>query len=164
MSSTTTIVSFSRAAGKLGYHVEQFPINVKGCKSSSLCNLGCPNQAKQGTHRVQLPKAEAGGVEVITNCRVTRIGDRVCEAVVANPGFGEVSKWEPGEYRVKAKVVVVCAGGAVNSPALLLRSGFGEALPALGRYITLHPALILVGDHERKITNFNGHPKSYLLR
>jgi choline dehydrogenase-like flavoprotein len=152
---------FLKGCRELGYHVEQFPINVKGCKSSSLCNLGCPNQAKQGTHRVQLPKAEAGGVEVITNCRVTKIGDRVCEAVVANPGFGEVSKWESGEYRIKAKVVVVCAGGAVNSPALLLRSGFGEALPALGRYITLHPALILVGDHERKITNFNGHPKSY---
>jgi choline dehydrogenase-like flavoprotein len=152
---------FLKGCRALGYHVEQFPINVKGCKSSSLCNLGCPNQAKQGTHRVQLPQAEARGVEVITNCRVTRIGDRVCEAVVTAPGFGEASKWEPGDYRIKAKVVVVCAGGAVNSPALLLRSGFGGSLPALGRYITLHPALILVGDHGTKITNFNGHPKSY---
>jgi len=145
----------------LGYHVEQFPINVKGCKSSSLCNLGCPNQAKQGTHRVQLPRAEAAGVEVITNCRVTRIGERCCDAVVANPSWGEPSKWEPGEYRVRAKVVVVAAGGAVNSPALLLRSGLGRGLPMLGRAITLHPALILVGEHDRPITNFHGHPKSY---
>ncbi len=152
---------FLEGCSELGYQVEQFPINVKGCRGSSLCNLGCPNQAKQGTHRVQLPQAEAQGVEVITNCRVTRIGDRVCEAIVADPGFGEASRWEDGEHRVRAKVVVVCAGGAVNSPALLLSSGFGDRLPTLGRYLTLHPALILVGEHEKPLSNFSGHPKSY---
>jgi len=152
---------FLEGCRKLGFNVEQFPINVKGCKGSSLCNLGCPNQAKQGTDRVQLPRAEALGVEVITNCRVTKIGDHVCEAVVVDPGFGGPSRWEPGEYRVRAKVVVVCAGGVVNSPGLLLRSGFGDRLPMLGRSITLHPALILVGEHAEPITNFNGFPKSY---
>jgi len=151
---------FRNGCNRLGYHVEQFPINVKGCRSSSLCNLGCPNQAKQGTHRVQLPRAEAQGVEVITNCRVTRVADRVCEAVVEERGFGEPSAWEPGEYRVRAKIVVVC-GGAINSPALLLHSGFGEGLPNLGRYLTLHPALILVGEHAQPISNFHGHPKSF---
>lgn len=152
---------FLEGCRKLGYHVQQFPLNLEGCRGSSLCNLGCPNQAKQGTHRVQLPRAEALGVEVVTNCHVTKIGERVCEAVVADPGFGEPSAWEPGEYKVRAKVVVLAAGGAVNSPALLLNSGFGEGLPALGRYLTLHPALILVGEHEREISNFRGHPKSY---
>ncbi|MEE8146751.1 MAG: GMC family oxidoreductase N-terminal domain-containing protein, partial [Longimicrobiales bacterium] len=43
-----------------GYEARQFPVNVKGCLGSSLCNLGCPNQAKQGTDRVQLPRAEQG--------------------------------------------------------------------------------------------------------
>ena len=152
---------FLEGCRKLGFHVEQFPINVKGCRGSSLCNLGCPNQAKQGTDQVQLPMAEAQGVEVITNCRVTRIVDRVCEAVVAEPGYGEPSKWEAGEYRVRAKLVVLCAGGVVNSPGLLLRSGYGDGLPMLGRSITLHPALILVGEHDRRISNFFGHPKSY---
>ena len=152
---------FRDGCTKLGYNIEQFPINVKGCRSSSLCNLGCPNQAKQGTHRVQLPQAEAQGVEVITNCKVARIADRVCEAVVTDPGYGEPSAWEPGDYRVRAKVVIVCAGGAVNSAALLFRSGLGGDLPNLGRYITLHPALILVGEHAQPISNFHGHPKSF---
>jgi choline dehydrogenase-like flavoprotein len=152
---------FLEGCRKLGYNVEQFPINVKGCRGSSLCNLGCPNQAKQGTDRVQLPMAEAQGVEVVTNCQVTKIGDRVCEAVVSETGYGEPSIWEPGEYLVRAKVVVVCAGGVVNSPGLLLRSGFKDDLPMLGRSITLHPALILVGEHEEPISNFHGFPKSY---
>jgi choline dehydrogenase-like flavoprotein len=151
---------FRAGCTKLGYRCRQFPINVKGCRASSLCNLGCPNGAKQGTHKVQLPVAEAAGVEVVTNCRVTRVDEEGCDAVVADPGFGLPSAWEPGTYRVTARVVVV-AGGAVNSTALLLRSGFGDHLPVLGRYLTLHPALILVGEHPREITNDHGHPKSF---
>ncbi len=152
---------FFEACGKLGYRVEQFPVNLKGCQGSGMCNLGCPNAAKQGTHRVQLPAAEAAGVEVITNCKVQRIEERgVLRAVVEARPYGLPSAWEPGEHLVRARVVVV-AGGAVHSPALLLRSGYGRHLPALGRYFTAHPALILVGEHPRPITNYDGHPKSF---
>jgi choline dehydrogenase-like flavoprotein len=152
---------FREACESLGYRVEQFPVNVKGCKGSGLCNLGCPNAAKQGTLRVQLPEAERNGVEVITNCRVERIGERSLEATVEARDFGEPSAWEPGRYRVSAKVIVVAAG-AVHSPALLMRSDLPAALPMLGRYFTAHPALILVAQHPRPISNFHGHPKSYI--
>jgi choline dehydrogenase-like flavoprotein len=151
---------FFEACRKLGYRVEQFPVNVKGCQGSGLCNLGCPNAAKQGTHRVQLPVAEAAGVEVVTNCRVERICERECVATVANPPFGRPSHWPEGQYRIRARAIVVAAG-AVNSPALLLRSHLPVRLPALGRYFTAHPALILVGEHDRAISNYYGHPKSY---
>ncbi len=151
---------FVEGCRRLGWPVRQFPLNIRGCRGAGVCNLGCPNGAKQGTHVVQLPAAEAEGVEVITNARVKRLGERECHVVVSNPGFGEPSPWEEGEHRVRAKRIVVAAGG-VRSPALLLRSGFGGDLPALGRWITLHPALILVAEHERAITNIAGHPKSY---
>ncbi len=150
---------FRAGCERLGWSVAQFPINTRGCKGSGMCNLGCPNAAKQGTNRVQLPQAEAAGVEVVTGCRVDRIEDRACIARVEACEIGEPSAWEPGEYRITAKVVVVAAG-ALESPALLLRSGYGEGLPALGRWLTLHPALILVGEHPEPITNFRGHPKS----
>ncbi|MCP3978628.1 MAG: GMC family oxidoreductase [bacterium] len=151
---------FREACEKLGWNVEQFPVNVADCLGAGLCNLGCPNGAKQGTHRVQLPAAERAGVEVVTDCRVERIGDRELDVVVTPPGAGDRSAWEPGAYRVRARIVVVCAG-AVHSPALLLRSGFGSRLPELGCWTTLHPALILVASHGQPITNYHGHPKSY---
>jgi choline dehydrogenase-like flavoprotein len=151
---------FQQGCRTLGYNVEQFPLNLKGCRGAGLCNLGCPNQAKQGTHLVQLPEAEQAGVEVITNCLVEHIGIQELEAVVENAPFGEPSPWEEGRYRINAKIIVVCAG-AVHSSALLLNSGFGDRLPALGRYLTLHPALILVGEHSQTISNFRGHPKSF---
>jgi choline dehydrogenase-like flavoprotein len=151
---------FEEGCRRLGYRVEQFPLNLDGCRGAGLCNLGCPNGAKMGTHRAQLPEAERRGVTVVTNCRVDRIEARAVVAAVSENAAGEASAWAPGQYRIRAKVIVV-AGGAVGSPALLLRSPVASGLPALGRYFTCHPALILVGQHDRPITNYQGHPKSF---
>ena len=148
-----------------GFHAEQFPVNVFGCKGSSLCNLGCPNGAKMGTNAVQLPMAERGGVEVVTRAEAKRIEERAVIVHVREKEPGEKGKpgeWAPGEYRVKAKVIV-CSGGAIGTPALLLRSGYGRRMPALGTKFTCHPALILVAEHDRAITNDVGHPKSFYL-
>jgi choline dehydrogenase-like flavoprotein len=148
-----------------GFEAEQFPVNVKGCLGSSLCNLGCPNQAKQGTNRVQLPAAEAAGVEVVTRADVVRIGDRELEVEVSAPAPGAKglpSEWAPGRYRIRARVVVVAAG-ALGTPPLLLRSGFGKGLPRLGEGFTCHPAFILVAEHPAPVVNDVGHPKSFFL-
>jgi choline dehydrogenase-like flavoprotein len=151
---------FKQGCEKLGYTVRKFPVNVKGCKGSGMCNMGCPNQAKQGTNRVQLPAAESLGVEVVTNCRVERVGERAVEAVVTPSPGGHPSAWPPGRYRVRAKTIVVSAG-AMHSAALLLHSRLPVDLPALGRYFTCHPALSLVAQHAKPITNYYGFPKTY---
>jgi choline dehydrogenase-like flavoprotein len=154
---------FVKGCRRLGYRVQQFPVNVNGCKGSSLCNLGCPNQAKQGTNRLQLPAAERAGVEVVTRCEALRLDRQTVIARVHAMGeLGEPSEWEPGEYRIRSKIVIACAG-AVHTPALLLRSRLPAGLPRLGHGFTCHPALILVGEHKREISNFVGHPKSYYL-
>lgn len=156
---------FVQGAEAAGFHAEQFPLNLSGCMGSSLCNLGCPNLAKQGTHRVQLPNAERAGVEVVTRADVLRIEERVLIVRVDAkvPGDkGAPGEWEPGEYRVSANTIIV-AGGAIGSTALLLRSGFGKHLPQLGKRFTCHPAHILVAEHERRITNDVGHPKSFFV-
>ncbi len=156
---------FVAGGRQAGYTVEQFPVNVKGCRGSSLCNLGCPNQAKQGTNRVQLPRAERAGVEVVTRAEVLRIeADRSLTVRVSEktPGSkGAASEWAPGEYRVRA-AIVVAAAGAIGTPALLLRSPL--PLPrSVGHGFTCHPALIIVAEHPRAITNDVGHPKSYFV-
>jgi len=156
---------FVRGCEAAGYVSGAFPVNVKGCLGSSLCNLGCPNGAKQGTDRVQLPEAERGGVEVVTRAEVLRVEERaVLVRVTPRPSGakGEESAWPPGDYRVRAGIVVL-AGGAVGSPVLLLRSPLTRRLPGVGERFTSHPAFILVGEHPREITNDVGHPKSYYL-
>ena len=156
---------FVQGCREAGFEARQFPVNVKGCLGSSLCNIGCPNQAKQGTNRVQLPRAEKGGVEVVTRAEALRVEKGMVTVRVgeAGPGEkGEPSEWEPGDYRVEAATVVLAAG-SVGSAALLLRSGFGSSLRRLGEGFTAHPVFILVGEHDRDITNDVGHPKSYYV-
>jgi len=156
---------FVTGCGELNYHVQQFPVNIKGCRGSSLCNLGCPNRAKQGTDRVQLPNAERNGVEVITRAEVLTVGEKTLAVRVDHKpagAKGDPSSWEPGDYQIDTKMIVLCAG-AVNTPALLLRSGFARDLPRLGHGFTTHPAFIIVGEHARPITNFVGFPKSYYV-
>jgi len=156
---------FVEGCRKAGYKAEQFPINVKGCKGSSLCNLGCPNGAKQGTHAVQLPNAEKNGVEVVTRAEVVRIEDRAVIVRVSEKRAGTKglpSEWQPGEYRI-ASPIIVLAGGAIGTPALLLRSHIQGLPPAVGEGFTCHPAHILAAEHQHDITNDVGHPKSYYL-
>lgn len=156
---------FVEGCQKAGYHAEQFPLNLRGCKGSSLCNLGCPNAAKQGTHRVQLPNAERQGVEVVTRAAVTRLGDRTVEVTVSpRPagGKGIEPEWAPGRYRIEARMVVLAAG-SIGSTALLLRSGLAGLPPRVGAGFTCHPAHILVAEHAAPITNDVGHPKSYFV-
>jgi len=156
---------FVTGCARIGLHAEQFPLNLRGCVGSSLCNLGCPNLAKQGTHRVQLPAAEREGVEIVTRAEVLRVEERAVVVRVHEKRDGEKgrpSEWRPGEYRVGAATIVLC-GGSIGSSALLLRSGFRDRLPALGQGFTCHPAHILVAEHDHQITNDVGHPKSYFL-
>ncbi len=155
---------FVEGCRRLGYPVEQFPVNVKGCRGTGLCNLGCPSGAKMGTHRVQLPEAERNGVEVVTRAEALRIEERavvvrVSEKLPTKPGAP--SEWASGEYRIRAGVVVV-AGGSIGSTALLLRSKLAADLPRLGRGFTCHPAQIIVGQHARAITNMAGFPEELL--
>ena len=151
---------FAAGCRKLGYAVKKFPVNIKGCKGSGMCNMGCPNQAKQGTNRVQLPAAEAQGVQVITNCRVHRITQQGVEAEVTPSPHGRPSSWPSGRCRFGAKIVVVSAG-TMHSSALIAHSRLPVDLPALGRYFTCHPALTLVAQHDRPILNYYGFPKTY---
>jgi len=54
---------------------------------------------------------------------------------------------------VRAKAVVV-AGGAIHSPALLLRSGI--TLPALGQHLALHPATAVLADMDEDVRPWTG--------
>jgi len=152
---------FEAACRRLGWRVEQFPVNTRGCEGLATCNLGCARLAKQGTAVVQIPKAESLGVDVFTFCRADRIEDHDVVAEVTPPRHGlETSRLAPGRYRFRAGRIVL-AGGAIHSPALLMRS-FGTAWkPALGRYFTCHPAMILAGVHPQPIHSASGHPKSF---
>lgn len=154
---------FEQGCKSLGWDCQQFPIATKDCVGLGTCNLGCAASAKQGTAEVQIPKAQSLGVELITFCRVDKIRENEVYATIvpAEHGLAQ-SKLPVGKHKFRAKKIVISAG-AIHSPALLMRSFGSDFLPAIGRYFTCHPALMLAAKHPRKINNLIGHPKSFFV-
>ena len=150
---------------KCGWTPRRFPLSIKGCRGSGLCTLGCPNAAMMGTNRAQLPNAERSGVEVVTRAEAVELSDHTVTVRVSATRGGQKglpSEWTPGTYRVRARVVVL-AGGAVGTSALILRSPIARSIPHVGGGFTCHPAQIVVAEHEHEISNDVGHPTSYYL-
>ena len=152
---------FREGCERLGLPVKPFRVNIRDCVGCGFCNLGCPYGAKRGTLEVQIPRAIAGGVELIPNCRIMRVFDGGAEGVIFAPPRGSrPGPHDPGEVRFSAKVVVIAAG-TLGSSALLLRSNLPNLSPACGRYVTLHPALTSFGRMRDAVRGFDGFPKLY---
>jgi choline dehydrogenase-like flavoprotein len=150
---------FREGCERLGHAVKQFRVNIKDCVGCGFCNLGCPYGAKRGTLEVQVPHAVASGVELIPNCRITRVFDGGARGVIgAAPTGSRAGAREPGDVEFRAKVVVIAAG-TLSSSALLLASGLEGLSPACGKYVTLHPALTSFGRMKDPVRGYEGFPK-----
>jgi choline dehydrogenase-like flavoprotein len=156
-----------RGAEALGWHHDTQARNAKGCGDCGLCTFGCPYGGKQSTLRTYLQDAYDAGARIVVRATAERVlfeGNRTAgvEATINAPGPAMALPWraqQPGarKLRVKAPMVVV-AGGGIESPALLLRSGLKHA--ALGRNLYLHPATVLIGIFDEEIVAWSGPMQS----
>lgn len=146
-------------AEKLGWEWQALRRNVRACANSGMCGLGCPVDAKQAMHLTFLADATSRGATVYSDVRAVRI-ERSGGAAVAVHGVVMTRGADRPTGRrvvVRPKVTVV-AGGAINSPALLLRSGLEH--PAIGRRTWLHPVVAVLGRYAKEITPYAGAPQS----
>lgn len=112
------------------------------------CGFGDPTGSKQSTAKTYLKDAQANGAVIIEGAKARRIltENGVARGVEVTLTTGE---GKTRHFTVHAPQVVV-AGGALETPALLLRSGLGG--PAVGDYLRLHPCGALAGlfDHDQR--------------
>jgi choline dehydrogenase-like flavoprotein len=149
-----------KGALKLGIAAAAIQRNVKGCWNLGACGLGCPTNAKQSMLVTTIPTALDRGATLLVETRVTRLElqqGRVaalqCAAVSANgTPTGAVT-------RVVARHVVV-AGGAINSPALLMRSAAPDPHRRLGRRTFLHPVALSAATFDHEVAGWQGAPQS----
>ena len=150
-----------RGAAQLGIPAAAIKRNVKGCWNLGSCGLGCPTNAKQSMLVTTLPAALDKGARLLVETRAHKLvkrGARIeaLECVAVSP-IGEPL---PGEsLRVEAKHFVV-AGGAINSPALLLRSDLPDPHDTLGRRTFLHPVVISAAVFDQKVEGWAGAPQT----
>jgi choline dehydrogenase-like flavoprotein len=117
---------------KLGWHVDQMPRAVRGCtqdEQCGYCGFGCRVGAKQSTMRTYLEDAASHGARIVTGADVRKVR-------IENGRSTGVEGTANGHRLNVTASAVVAAGGSIETPALLLRSGLrGE----VGRNLHLHP-------------------------
>ncbi|MFI6448442.1 GMC family oxidoreductase N-terminal domain-containing protein [Kitasatospora sp. NPDC050543] len=132
-----------RGAERLGWRAGPLRRNAPGCKGSCQCVVGCPAGAKQSVQLSVLPGACSAGARIVTAARVLRIladPDRP-----GGPRAAGVAARRPDGTRFEILApLVVLAAGALQSPALLRRSGLGGH-PMTGRNLAVHPATSVAG-------------------
>jgi choline dehydrogenase-like flavoprotein len=112
------------------------------CMSYGSCLQGCPTNGGKSTMNTYIQSAlTSGQLELRAGANVERV---LIEDSAGGPeATGVEYVDEAGTRRaVRAKVVVV-AGGALNTPQLLIRSGLTQA--PIGRHLGLHPARLIYG-------------------
>ncbi len=141
--------------------------NQMHCAGTNNCAFGCPTGAKRSALVSYLPRARRFGARVFADCRVDRVLTR------RRPG-GHVATGVEGivlaendrpmhRFRVRAKTVVV-AGGAIQTPTLLLRSKIRSPSKRLGHNLALHPNIKLSAIFDRDIFGWQGVHQQYQVR
>ena len=150
-----------RGAAKLGIPAAAILRNVKECWNLGYCGMGCPTNAKQSMLVTTIPSALDRGATLVTRARADRLvlkGDKVeslsCVALDGN-GMAPTGK----TVTVHARHYIA-AGGAINSPALLMRSGAPDPHGLLGKRTFLHPTTISAALFDHKVEGFSGAPQT----
>ena len=154
-----------RGAIKLGIPSASIARNVKGCWNLGSCGLGCPTNAKQSMLVTTIPAALDLGAQLLTEVRAEqfelangKVMALICRNVEPNGAFAQ-----SGRAQAAIKIVAkhyVLAGGAINSPAVLLRSGAPDPHGRLGTRTFLHPVVMSSSVFAQKVEAWSGAPQS----
>jgi choline dehydrogenase-like flavoprotein len=136
------------------YHADVLPRNAIDCRQRcGTCGFGCRYGAKQSTMKTYLQDAYDHGARIIVHCSADKVlmeNGHVegVKATVTNKETGNTHN-----LTIHSKIVVVAAG-AVNSPAILLRSGLENQ--HIGRHLHLHPTTTVAGTYPEKVYSWQG--------
>jgi choline dehydrogenase-like flavoprotein len=164
---------FRDAARARGWTVVPNRRNQLHCAGSNNCSSGCPTGAKQSMLLTSVPRALAAGARLFADVRVDRITlGRIAPGRMTRAGTGVTGVTghvvRPGGQRgpaltVRARAVIV-AGGAIQTPALLARSGLRTASGQLGRNLSVHPNAVVTAFFDEEVAGWQGVHQAFQVR
>jgi long-chain-alcohol oxidase len=141
---------FREGLAKLGWDSQVMQRNAVGCTEEicGQCHYGCPLGAKQSTFNTWLQDAFDAGARIVVNAPVEKvlIDGGEAKGVEATTADGH-------KLTVRARAVAAAAG-ALNTPALLIRSGLDN--PNVGKNLMIHPVLLVWAMFEQEILPWTG--------
>jgi long-chain-alcohol oxidase len=143
---------FARGLRALDWHCDTMPRNVRSCDQQGpecgWCGFGCRRGAKQSTLKTWLVDAHAAGARMLVRTQARRV------IIEAGATRGVEARTTDGHrVTVRARAVVV-ACGAIQTPALLRRSGLTNR--EIGRNLRLHPATGVFGFFDEEVRPWEG--------
>jgi choline dehydrogenase-like flavoprotein len=154
---------FKAGAEAKGWHVIANRRNQLHCAGTNSCNSGCPTGAKRSMLVTSVPRALALGARLFADCRVDRV-TRSGPAVTGVTGhFTRPGGRSGPKITVRARAVIV-AGGAIQTPSLLMRSGLRSASGQLGRNLSLHPNAVVTAFFDEDVTGWHGVHQAFQVR
>ncbi len=151
-------------AEKLGWSTHRAVRNVDPDSydpvAAGYTQFGDPSGSKTGTLNTYLRDAYDHGAAILADTRV----DQVCTS--GGRASGVAATWtDPATGQTRRVTVnapqVVVACGALETPALLLRSGIGG--PAVGKNLYLHPSAGIFGVYEQDQDAWWGPPQAAIM-
>ncbi len=141
------------AEGAAALGLEHRPIrrNVRGCVGSGRCLQGCPHGAKASMDGTYLPDACAAGARIYARTRID--GIRLAERRDRATGVTGVTAGG-GRLTLSARRAVVLAASAVQTPALLWRSGVRSG--PVGQGFQCHPGASMAGRFAQPVRVWRG--------
>ncbi|MDH4261789.1 MAG: GMC family oxidoreductase N-terminal domain-containing protein [Spirochaetia bacterium] len=152
-----------KGARAMSLNPEVLKNNSRGCVGLGRCSLGCPINAKQSMSLTYIPDAIANGATVVTNMQAVKIFDGDEKKVLAEfspDRFESIPSGIFEKMEITARVVII-SGGAIESPALILRSGLGNSM--VGKHLKIHPTQTIFAKFNREINMFQGIPQSVVI-
>jgi choline dehydrogenase-like flavoprotein len=146
---------FAAGAARQGWTAKPTRRNTKGCQGRSMCNFGCPHQAKRSVDLNYLPRAVSAGARIVSRTLVERVelnGDRVAGVTGR---IVDASGRRRGRITVRAPRVILAAG-AWHTPLILQRSGIGRTSGQVGRNLTVHPGFRMVARFDEPVLGWQG--------
>ncbi|TLZ91155.1 MAG: FAD-binding protein [Methanobacteriota archaeon] len=143
----------SEALGyRFGIDYDVIPRNAHGCGSRcDFCFFGCVYDAKQSSLVTYLPDANRAGARFLFDTKADHLIIQSGEVRGVEATFRNGAHSIPVHVRART---VVAAGSAIQTPALLLRSGIRSSGVGLG--LRLDPTTALFGEFAAPIRMWSG--------
>lgn len=147
-----------RGAKSLGYSWAEIARNSLGCDCDQCgnCMFGCRVGGKQSAANTYLMDAIRSGTRVVAPFSARSLVQSKA-AVTGVEGIGRDPDGQLRDMKIVAGRVVLAAG-ALESPALLMRSGVRSL--HLGQHLYLHPTVAVTGTYLSPVEAWRGPPQT----
>jgi choline dehydrogenase-like flavoprotein len=150
-----------RGARALGIPVATIRRNVKGCWNIGYCGLGCPTNAKQSMLVTAIPEALSNGATLLTRTRAWKFDHSGGHVSALNCVGLDARGTDPSPRRIVVRArTFIAAGGAIGTPALLLRSAAPDPAALVGKRTFLHPTVVSAALMPHRVDGYAGAPQT----